>query len=91
VAILMYNRFAVEVGLDKRGVMAPGEELADLVRDFAAELAGALPDPAGRGIRLNLLLEGLERQAAESGQPIERLEGSKMDEKGNQRKIGHPA
>ncbi len=54
--------------------MATSDELTDLVRDFAADLAGALPDPAAWGIWLDMLLEELERQAAENGQPPERFD-----------------
>jgi len=53
--------------------MAPSNEINELVQDFAADLAGALPDPAAWGVWPNLLLEELERQAAESGQPVERF------------------
>ncbi len=55
-------------------ILSTSAELTDLVRDFAADLAGALPDPAAWGNWLNLLLEELERQAAESGKPLERYD-----------------
>jgi len=54
--------------------MATGAELQVLVSDFASDLAQAIPDPAGWGIWLKLLLEELEKQAAESGQPAERYD-----------------
>jgi hypothetical protein len=53
--------------------MASSNEITELVQDFAADLAGALPDPAAWGVWLNLLLDELERQAAESRQPVERF------------------
>lgn len=54
--------------------MATTEEIESIVKDFAADLSGALPDPAGWGIWLSLLLEELEAKAAESGQPLERYD-----------------
>lgn len=54
--------------------MATGEELTDLIKDFASDLGDALPDPAAWGMWLKLLMEELERQAAETGQPVERFD-----------------
>ena len=51
--------------------MATTEEIENIVKDFAADLTGALPDPSGWGIWLSLLLEELEARAAETGQPLE--------------------
>lgn len=54
--------------------MTTGGDLTELVAVFAGDLAQALPDPAGWGIWLGLLLEELEKQAAQSGQPAERYD-----------------
>jgi len=58
--------------------MASSNEITELIQDFAANLAGALPDPAAWGEWLDYLLEELERQAAESGQPVERFNQTLM-------------
>ncbi len=54
--------------------MRTSDELTELVSHFAADLASALPDPAAWGNWLSRLLEELECQAAESGQPSEQYD-----------------
>ncbi len=54
--------------------MSKSDELTELIRDFAADLAGPLPDPGVWGIWLGFLLEELERLAAKSRKPLERFD-----------------
>ncbi len=54
--------------------MSKNDELTELIRDFATDLAGALPDPGVWGIWLGFLLEELERRAVASGKPPERFD-----------------
>ncbi len=53
--------------------MTKSDKLTDLIRDFAADLARASPDPGAWGFWLGFLLEELERLAVESGKPPERF------------------
>ncbi len=54
--------------------MSKGKELEEIIQDFASDLAGAVPDPAGWGLWLGLLLEELEQKSVEKGQPVERFD-----------------
>ena len=54
--------------------MAKGKELEEIIQDFARDLAGIVPDPAGWGLWLGLLLEELEKISVEKRQPVERFD-----------------
>jgi len=54
--------------------MATGDEIKMLIEDFSADLALALLDPAEWGMWLVYLIEQLEKQAADLGQPVERFD-----------------
>ncbi len=54
--------------------MAKRKGLDEIIQDFADDLAGAIPDPAGWGIWLGLLLEELEKQSVAKGQPVEKFD-----------------
>lgn len=52
--------------------MTTADEITGLIEDFAADLVGLLPDPAGWGIWTRHLLEVLEAEAAENDPGLER-------------------
>jgi hypothetical protein len=54
--------------------MATGKELDDIIQDFARDLAEIVPDSAGWGLWLGLLLEELEKISVEKGQPVEKFD-----------------
>ncbi len=54
--------------------MAKGKELEEIIQDFASDLSDAIPDSAGWGLWLGLLLEELEKKSVEKGQPVERFD-----------------
>ena len=56
--------------------MATAYELTLFVQDFAKDLALALPDPTAWGICLVMLLEVLEKCAADDGQSVERFDAT---------------
>ncbi len=54
--------------------MAKRKDLEKMIQDFARDFAGAVPDSAGWGLWLGLLLEELEKQSVEKGQPVEKFD-----------------
>jgi hypothetical protein len=54
--------------------MAKDKDLEEIIQDFARDLAAAVPDSAGWGLWLGLLLEELEKISVEKRQPVERFD-----------------